>query len=374
MKRINSIDTLRALAILFMIYCHFVIFLSPLNDQYKWPYFFANHVIGDFAAPLFFFLVGISQVISKNPHLKKAFLIFLSGLIFSLIIRGPMALAEWDTLTFIGTTMFILHFLKSWKPIQLFLLAALIPCLSLLLRGQINYLSYWGDKLEFVPGISDFFPTILADPSEEYKVLYNFKDVFIGFFLVGYFPVFPWLSIPLVGMGVGKLIFSPLKKFNSEFMISFSGFIMIIVACSLAYIAQFHSSDPATSFVSILTFYPQSFSMLILQLGLCLFLFGLCRKFLDNKQLQSPWMIYLRLLSTFSLTIYFIHHMIVFWPIYIAGLLKGNIEYYYTNAMNSWMALLCATILLALLFPFLKFWQSKGNKYSLEWILKHFSA
>ena len=64
-QRVDSVDVLRAIALMGMIICHYPIFLSSGEGSDVMLYFFANHLLGgDCGASWFVFLVGLSQVLS----------------------------------------------------------------------------------------------------------------------------------------------------------------------------------------------------------------------------------------------------------------------------------------------------------------------
>ena len=65
MQRVDSVDVLRALALIGMVICHYPIFLSSGAGSDAMLYFFSNHLLGgDCGASWFVFLVGLSQVLS----------------------------------------------------------------------------------------------------------------------------------------------------------------------------------------------------------------------------------------------------------------------------------------------------------------------
>jgi len=66
MKRLNSIDMARALAIVMMIMCHFTIYMTRPDGAYPGIFFFSDHVLGDSPAAIFLFLVGLCLSISVN--------------------------------------------------------------------------------------------------------------------------------------------------------------------------------------------------------------------------------------------------------------------------------------------------------------------
>jgi uncharacterized membrane protein len=120
MQRNDSVDVLRALALIGMVICHYPIFLSSGAGTDAMLYFFSNHLLGgDCGASWFVFLVGLCQVLSFRKRdtvqqkdisrvIIRGVAIFVIGLLFLLVIQGYEQLWDWDILTFIGATTIIL--------------------------------------------------------------------------------------------------------------------------------------------------------------------------------------------------------------------------------------------------------------------------
>jgi len=61
--------------------------------------------------------------------------------------------------------------------------------------------------------------------------------------------------------------------------------------------------------------------------------------------------------------------MLMLWPVWLAGFIKGDLERYYCNAMSPPAALGLSVILLILFYYFLSWWNKKEGRYSFEWFL-----
>ena len=218
MRRLDSIDVMRAFAIIFMVMCHFVIYLSSPEGGHPWIYLFANHLIGDFAAPIFVFLVGMSQAVSLSRQtgserffgasgvrmVKRGLLIILAGFVLVVFTFGPYDLFEWDILPFIGISLMILFLLRKVPLWTLLFLAFLAVFVTPFLRELSGYANYWGN-LEDAYDAANIFPGLLLDPAELYRINFIPADVVKGLFINGYFPIFPWIAFPLIGYFVGKI-------------------------------------------------------------------------------------------------------------------------------------------------------------------------
>jgi len=387
-KRIDSIDVMRALAVIFMVLCHFPVNLSPATGQYPWIYFFSNHLIGDFAAAMFLVLVGVSQVLStsktgyipidaqfwKDRTLKRGAFIFVVGLLFSMSMRGWEAIFEWDILTLIGASLMVIRLLGRMPAFGFVLVGLIFISPSPFLREYSEYIKHWGNGVSAVPGLSGVVPGLLYDPGNDYVPTWSIQQIIEGFFVEGYFPLFPWLFFPLFGVFLGKTSFvqskdkSPDTRLHIILMIT-GGLILSVIGTVISFAAR--TKPPlsvVTEYISPFSFYPSTLSMQLLQLGIVLFLFGLLRAYYDSGPRESWWLTYCRRLSRYSLTVYVLHHVVMLWPMWlIGGIAEGPWDQYYAKAMNEPLALLLSILLMALFGPVLGAWDKVQGKYSLEW-------
>ena len=383
MKRFNSIDVMRASAIIFMVMCHFVIYLSHPEGDCQWIYLFANHLIGDFAAPIFVFLAGMSQAVSLSAQgpsqkffdargirmLKRGLLIILVGFILSILTFGPFALFEWDILPFIGVSIMILFLLRKAPLWTLVFLAFLAVFITPFLRELSGYSNYWG-SLQDAAGTTQVFPGFLLDPVAEYRMNFVFTDVAKGLFINGYFPVFPWIAFPLIGYFVGKIDLTgePIGRFDGK--VGILGLVSITLGfCGLFYAVSLGYHDPTTKHIAPFSFYPASTTLLLVQMGICFVFFYICRKLFDKDRQENFFIRYCRLFSKYSLTIYVVHYLLLLWPLWLAGFLAGDLQKYYNNALSAPQALGTSVILLILFYYLLSWWNQKQGKYSFEWFL-----
>jgi len=387
MKRLDSVDVMRALAIIFMVVCHFQIFLSPLEPDHKWLYFFSNHIVGDLAAPFFLFLSGLSQVLSiqkragmvqpvheplwRDRTLKRGAAVFLVGILFSISIHGPGAAFEWDVLTLIGASMVALRVVRGAGPKLLVFFAVGVVVLSPVLRSYGGYIEPWGGVLNPVAGITDLFPAIMFDPAAEYSAGRSFFEVLNGFFIGGYFPLFPWLAFPLAGFAVGKAMAVGTAGALLRMLLAAKGVLFLAVGLVLAaFGAARGGGDLIGGFVTALGFYPATVSMWCVQMGLTLLVFVFLTTVCDGREATGGvWILFFRLFSRYSLTVYVLHHMVIFYPLYVAGALHGDLKMYHAGAIGVWAAFLLSLLFLALMVPVLGLWDKRGGKYSLEWCL-----
>ncbi len=361
-KRMNSIDVMRAVAILLMIQVHFMMYSSSpwaFGAKFKILYDVSME-LGNVPAPLFTFLVGmclyfsfsrqemagISSAAVRARTIKRAAFIFLFGLAFAVFIWGPNYIFDWDILTLSGFSIALLYFLRKLSPKTLVLIAVFVVLLSPVLRYLADYYSYWY--------------------AYEYYYRFTLKDMLTGFLSNGYFPVFPWIGFPLIGFATAKAFLST-HSISIRKLLGVAGILIVFSLMGILIGAYARAR--------VYSFYPASTAYFAMTLGIALLMFAILSMVLDLKT-RSPskspyWMGFFRRYSRFVLTTYVAHHMAVLYPLYIAGLwLHSDMWYYYTRAMTPLNALLATGLFITLFYLLLSYWEKKkGAKYSLEWIL-----
>jgi uncharacterized membrane protein len=359
MKRLHSIDVLRGLAILSMVLVHFVGNLAPYEPRYA-TWLDLIYVFGSFAAPTFTFLVGLSFQLSLQKQqsqgqplneimqrsMKRGIAVFIVGLIFAVIIWTFPEIFGWDILTLIGAALLILYPIRKLSPRALIGLCVVILVISPLLREITSYASHW----------------LQAD---EYVYDFTFQDTVLGFLVNGHFPLFPWLIFPLVGMALGKW----LEKV-SDWRIPVIGVILLILA-GLGVNANSSVTGSWGYYAAPNEFYPASTTFILEILGVILILFWILYRWLDGEPREpGPVLNFFRRYSRFSLTVYVLHHAVHVWPLYIAAKIQGrDIWYYHQDAVNAPVALVLTLIFMAGFYALIFWWEKRGGKYSLEWML-----
>ncbi|MFA5161217.1 MAG: heparan-alpha-glucosaminide N-acetyltransferase domain-containing protein [Elusimicrobiales bacterium] len=385
MKRLDSVDMMRALAIIFMVLCHFPIFLSSPASGWPGLYFFANHAVGDFAAPFFLFLVGMSQVVSsagqssgprtlwRDKAIVRGFSVFILGFGFSFVMQGPGAVFEWDILTLIGFSLIVMRLLTALPDRGFVLLAALAFAAAPPLRGMSGYLGQWGGEMSGASGLPSAISGWIADPANEYAPVFASGAIIKGFFVNGYFPVFPWIGFVFAGAAAGRRISGHDIKGQSRRLMAL-GVSLSAAACAVAAAApKIAGADISAGYMTVFSFYPDTPAMAALQLGAALFCFGLLRRLYDGAgRVSSVWANYCRRISRYSLSVYIIHHALMFFPLNAAGWYYGTD--YHAGAMTTLSAFLLSVVLLLLLGFALPLWDRRDARYSFEWLLAAISG
>lgn len=383
LQRNDSIDVLRALALIGMVICHYPIFLSSGAGSDAMLYFLSNHLLGgDCGASWFVFLVGLCQALSMKKRdaapdkdtsrvIIRGATIFVIGLLFLLIVQGYEELWDWDILTFIGAMTIILLFCRKAPSSTLLLFCALVFFSTPWLRSHIDIAPFYGGKFESVRWISDFFPNFIFDPAQDYDGGKTVLHTVIGFILIGQFPLLPWIIFPIIGFVVGRRMTQGLLAADSPFILII-GMMFTFMGLFAANAGSIRSAfSVANDYIIPLSFYPISFSMVMLLMGIVLTLFITLWRIYDvnpdNTKKPGVFLTYCRQISKYSLTIYITHFALFFFPLRMIQLATG--KYYLRDAMSTPSAFALAVLLMILYYPLLKLWDKVGGKYSFEWLL-----
>lgn len=383
LQRHDSVDVLRTLALIGMVICHYPIFLSSGAGKDAMLYFFSNHLLGgDCGASWFVFLVGLCQVLSikkrdagQDKNISRVLIrgvaIFGVGLLFLLVVQGYEELWDWDILTFIGAAIIVLLPCRKAPSWVLLLFCAIVLLITPWLRSFFDIAPFYGGKFENVKWISDLIPNFIFDPAMDYEGGKTVHDNVIGFFLIGQFPLLPWIIFPIIGFVFGRRMTQNLLAADSPFILII-GTMFAFMGLFTAYAGSIKSGfSVANDYITPLSFYPISFSMLMFLIGVVMILFiSLWRIFdanPDNTKKPGMFLTYCRQISKYSLTIYISHFAIFFIPLRIIKSVTGT--YYLRDLVSTPAAFALAVMLMVLYYPILKLWDKSGGKYSFEWLL-----
>jgi uncharacterized membrane protein len=343
-QRLLSIDLARGLAVFFMIAVHTLDVFA--NEEVKSSLF--GQVIGFLggppAAPVFMTLMGFSFMFSGKADFKsriiRGFKIFLSGYILNLfrgmlpfllakefnphiynnlplnLINGPAILKVIDILQFAGLALVIMAIIQVMKVGKYWLLV-----LSILISILAPFL--WGLQSGF--GLLDFFLDLLWG---DLPVQFSFIGNLVAF------PIFPWLSFPLLGMFLGECMLNT-KDQNQLFKkFGFWGFLFLSIGLVLSLL------DPEYQFNDY--YHSRTFAMIFMG-GFVVFWIW-CTKLIFDLIPDNP---VFRLLFSWSkgvTNIYFAQWILIIWSIGLFGINESSF---------------LATGLLILLFSFASHWVNK---------------
>lgn len=374
--RILSIDLYRGFALVFMVLVHFGIFYGNEDAAHSFAIFFFDHVLADWGAAAFLMMMGMSQVLSAKRigkpdnwllfkrALVRGTYIFVVGLLMLVLAWGPDQIWWWDILTLMGfatVILFFCRFLPSWA---LIVLIGAIMVLTPWLRGVFDVGVDWA--LAENPIISQYLPGLYLEPEVEYH-----PAIVKGLFLSGYFPVFPWIAFIMIGFVMGRRIVA--QKMERDLpVLLMTGLVLSCLGFILGYAGRTQPPVSASiAWISPLCFYPDSFSLINIQAGISIIVFSMVYFCFDiRKKDKTKLGIIGRLFiqtSNFSLTFYFLHYMLLAWPLALLYLITG--KYMMEDLMGAVPALLCGVGAVALLEILIFYWGKAGSRYSLEWFL-----
>lgn len=181
--RLSEIDALRGIAVLGMIFFHAAFDMKLLGvldfEPYGWPLIIFVRIVQF----LFLGLAGISVALSSRKlggQMKRGAWIFLCGMLVSLgtWIVFPEDFVKFGVLHFIGIAVPVVALFKG-RP-----LAAMGAAVISFMVGE--YFLGFSVETEWL------FPLGLLAP---------------GFSSLDYFPIFPWLAAPLIGLVLGEYVY-----------------------------------------------------------------------------------------------------------------------------------------------------------------------
>jgi len=316
MKRIQSFDLARGFTVLIMPSIHVIMLYSIPSVQQS----FLGDVLAFIAegpgAQLFMLLMGVgftlSSKINKKSVFKRALLLLVAayGLNFlkfivplGLGLMPPNLLAElqqddnYTSVPFFLLLGDILHF-------------AMIAYLPLYLVYRLPRYYYWSLCLAI---LIIFISPMVWDLQTGIGALDYILQLLGGHPPVAFFPVFPWLVYPLIGMTLGFL----LKKFDQNMVIKMAGwFGLAIIIFSFSFPATTEPTD-------WLPFYRTWPADTIFHLGFVLVWLAVIH-WLSKKIKFNPFSKLLEFCSKNITSIYLIQWVLICWCLALTGYLQLN--------------------------------------------------
>ena len=349
-SRQQSLDLLRAVAIMLMVIVHFVENLSGSYGIDGGPMIGANRIWWlptGFAAPIFTFLSGVNyrlwasgqarrgradEAISKIT-IRRGLFLFGLGFAFNVLVWLPEDTFNWDILTFTGSGLVALDVVRRMPPDVAVAACGLVLLASPVLRVRADYAAYWTDGY-FSP---DF----------------TLGDVLLGYLLNGFFPLLPWIVYPVVGyLAAGRLFPAeihgrPAKGRGPGGV----GLALIAAAAVLLVTEPLLPTGLGRTGTHFWTMFPASTPYVLGTLGTALAAAAFLRRIVDRPsppawaRTIAPWT---GACSRHALSIYLLHHMVHVWPLWAAGLAAGGDDatIYWQRALPVWQSLLLAAVFL----------------------------
>lgn len=349
-RRIPFIDSLRGLAVIFMIQQHLVAWLW----EKKWisysitlpdhPVMLTINFMGNFAAPLFLLLAGAgSSMLKEKPEIslkeffKRGVYIIFCGYALNLLSPHWFRPGSWYVLHTIGISIII-------SPI--------------LMRLKTVYLIFISLFIIIIPGfIHTFLNTPLMTGDSFMNDLSRNGGILRIAFAEGHFPVFPWTAFFIAGIIAHRWI----SKKNRNYILysSVSAFAAGFILKGLYNYGYFFATGGKffRVFVYVPYIYPAHPSFIFILLGIALIFFYL---FTFIKHETSPVRI-TAVIGRLSLTWFFLH-IILFNEILRFYGIHQNISAFGT-------LLIIAAFLVIIILLSMK-WKKADFKFSIEWLMR----
>jgi uncharacterized membrane protein len=275
---------------------------------------------------------------------RGLFLIGL-GFAFNIVVWSPEDAFNWDILTLIGTGLIVLSLIRNIPLVAIALMSAALVLAAPIAQRLADYQAYWTDG---------YF-----DPD------FSFADIFLGFFVTGYFPVMPWIAFPMIGFAVASSLFGVVGRggtlVNSEtnfgriFRLSL---VLMFISASLLVLRLIVPDSLAVQLPTSWTMFPPSLEYSVGILGFTIFVFVVTHCWIDQRSGADQLAGVRKAADVFgkhSLSFYLLHHLAHLWPLWLYGSLCGeHFHDYWMKATTVPIALLLAFLFLIMSFVFFR--------------------
>lgn len=349
MSRDNRIDILRGIAIVCMILANFSHYF--INEP---PFIF--RLFYTIAAPIFILLSNF--VNTYNYYLKKynyfyyfkrggyiiAWAIFVDSFIYRIFPFN-----SFDVLYLIGFSIIINSLFFKLPPFLIFLIIILLSnfifVLTPFLHVKLGYI-----KIPFEASLFDF--------NSFYFILKNYS---LKHFLVdGYFPIFPFLGIALMGIFFFDLYYNKREIFFKKSLFLINLLIFLFLTLKLYSIRDILLIREGYAEL----FYPPTLYFIYWALSLVFLLFYLLINIPDTILNNNKFLTFLTNLGKYSLFIYLFH---LFFAEYFFKFIENFLEIYNTKFSLVYLIIFFVSFLFILnyLIKFLKYFkEKKKNLYN----------
>jgi len=288
-----SVDLLRGLAIAIMVAANLIPFLlAP-------PAPFWLRVIASVAAPLFIFLSGMMVALSfrLKKHTFSYFLlrggfVILLGALLDLLTRGMVPFLDFDVLYLIGISLPLAYLF-----LNLDLRKRVLVLLSVILLTPLAQVFF---------GYSGLPLSVPVIPVLTGSALPSVTDILHQWFIEGWFPIFPWLAVALLGAHAGTFRWqeSGIRSFADRQLVLLGGGVLVTGSALFWYTLP---GSPLTPHGYVELFYPPTLQFLLFITGLIFCLF-----FSADWLVTTRWHVWpLQVLGQCSLAIYVVHTIII---------------------------------------------------------------
>jgi uncharacterized membrane protein len=278
-----TIDILRGFAVFTMIGAN----MGPVLNISEVPFWF--RLYGSFAAPLFILISGMMVGLTSQTKrhglsyfLVRGVMILVVGAFIDMFIWGIVPFTTVDVLYLIGISLPIVYLSRRLGIKSRWIIVALIFLFTPVLQNILGYTNY---------------PTELSVLGRPTIIPSNPTGIPIHWIVDGWFPIFPWLGLSLLGANIADLRLR-LKSFTSRRFLL--GGIAVMGSGILAW--WFYPGQLMTRAGYFELFYPPTIGYILVAIGLIVVLFSLVDR-QPSLVLYKP----LRVLGEAALFVYILH-------------------------------------------------------------------
>lgn len=191
----------------------------------------------------------------------------------------------------------VLYYCRFPPSLAVLILSAAIAVMTPFLRAKVGYAVDWGGSFRGNSYTSVAYPRLLfepvAAPGDEYNdavlVPHDLNASFKGVLLSYYFPFFPFMMFPLVGLVLGRRVVEQ-RNAGELLPLAAIGIALVILGLDGAYCSRWLTPGASLSsnYISPLSLSPDSFTMMLVQLGWVLALFSVFFFFVYDLMPRGP--------------------------------------------------------------------------------------
>ena len=357
--RLLSLDALRGLAVFLMMEQHMGVWLyqSTAGERTPW-YLVAFNALGGAAAPLFITLAGVGTSLSLQKQgrgdsllVRRGLIVLGFGYLLSALTPSWFTLRSWFVLHMMGVAIASAPLWRRLSPRGLIGTAALVIAATTPLQSWLGTPRYLvNDRM----ALKEPFEALAGG---------HLRVAFVE----GQFPIFPWLSMFLVGMAVGRLLAKDDKDDKDALRKLALG--VLALGLTLALVGELSHQLPALSFANDepwhrlfgtpLGFFPATAAIILLLQSVVLWLIVIATWFEGQVTLEKKSAMVS--LGRISLTLLLVH-VVVFRELSRPAELWRALDAPSALAVIGLWTLLCTFAARA--------WQRIDYRYGAEWLLR----
>jgi uncharacterized membrane protein len=375
------------MSVLGMVLVHYIVYYGNRAAMESMLYFVMSDILENVGAAGFLALSGMSHALAADGRIRKAMVagtawrecdefrctwtrsLKLLGveLLMLALAWGPREMIKWDILTLQASSTLVLYVCRRLPSQLAALLVTFIALATQALRSLpvVDFAAAWGGGFREAPFTEKFAPRLVYNPvAGDLEARWDIKSIAEGYLLTGIFPLFPWLLFPLVGHILGRRVVTNQFQHDMVGVGAIGAAFFVLGMGGALFSRSFPDASIVTDYLSPLSFYPDSFTMVLIQLGFVLLAIPIAYLHYDVRHGSSTTASsnrrgstdagesilhnVLYLTSRWALPIYFFHYLCIAWPLAAHYYLRDG-TYPIFDWMEAGSALLAGLVALVVL-------------------------